>query len=126
MKRRAYQLSMMILGFLVVANADAVEPRPDVVLIVADNLGHGDLSCYGCPDSTRRTSTDCRTGRAVHELLFQWTGVFADSHGPVHRSLPAEDSGTRMCTRDGQRRPLRRRHPSGGRSNLGLPPEESS
>jgi arylsulfatase A-like enzyme len=24
--------------------------RPNVVLIVADNLGHGDLSCYGCPD----------------------------------------------------------------------------
>ncbi len=24
--------------------------RPNIVLIVADNLGHGDLSCYGCPD----------------------------------------------------------------------------
>ena len=24
--------------------------KPDIVLIVADNLGHGDLSCYGCPD----------------------------------------------------------------------------
>lgn len=24
--------------------------RPDIVLIVADNLGYGDLSCYGCPD----------------------------------------------------------------------------
>jgi N-acetylgalactosamine-6-sulfatase len=23
---------------------------PNIVLIVADNLGHGDLSCYGCPD----------------------------------------------------------------------------
>lgn len=29
----------------------AAEPtRPDIVLIMADNLGHGDLSCYGCPD----------------------------------------------------------------------------
>ena len=26
------------------------EDRPNVLLIVADNLGHGDLSCYGCPD----------------------------------------------------------------------------
>lgn len=26
------------------------EPPPDIVLIVADNLGHGDLSCYGCSD----------------------------------------------------------------------------
>jgi len=31
------------------ATADA---KPDIVLIVADNLGHGDLSCYGCPDIT--------------------------------------------------------------------------
>ena len=32
--------------------APAAEPskRPDIILIVADNLGHGDLSCYGCPD----------------------------------------------------------------------------
>jgi N-acetylgalactosamine-6-sulfatase len=32
--------------------APAAEPskKPDIVLIVADNLGNGDLSCYGCPD----------------------------------------------------------------------------
>jgi N-acetylgalactosamine-6-sulfatase len=30
----------------------AAEPatKPDILLIMADNLGHGDLSCYGCPD----------------------------------------------------------------------------
>lgn len=28
----------------------AADERPDIVLIVADNLGNGDLSCYGCPD----------------------------------------------------------------------------
>ena len=26
------------------------EKKPDIILIVGDNLGHGDLSCYGCPD----------------------------------------------------------------------------
>jgi N-acetylgalactosamine-6-sulfatase len=34
-----------------VSHSGAQSPgRPDIVLIVADNLGHGDLSCYGCPD----------------------------------------------------------------------------
>jgi N-acetylgalactosamine-6-sulfatase len=28
----------------------AEDPPPSVLLIVADNLGYGDLSCYGCPD----------------------------------------------------------------------------
>ncbi len=37
--------------FLCAESTTADEPqKPDIVLIMADNLGHGDLSCYGCPD----------------------------------------------------------------------------
>lgn len=50
--------------------------KPDIILIVGDNLGHGDLSCYGCPDihtpnidvSPQRASdlqTSMRTGLSV-------------------------------------------------------------
>jgi arylsulfatase A len=42
--------SWLLLG-VCVDPVNAEESRkPDIVLIVADNLGHGDLSCYGCPD----------------------------------------------------------------------------
>jgi N-acetylgalactosamine-6-sulfatase len=36
----------------IAAHAEEVGPlrKPDIVLIVADNLGHGDLSCYGAKD----------------------------------------------------------------------------
>ncbi|MCA8995908.1 MAG: sulfatase-like hydrolase/transferase [Planctomycetaceae bacterium] len=38
-----------VLGGLGSALAEETR-KPDIVLIVADNLGYGDLSCYGCPD----------------------------------------------------------------------------
>ena len=46
----------VILAFLVAAPIvcdrafGGDDGHPDIVLIMADNLGHGDLSCYGCPD----------------------------------------------------------------------------
>ena len=44
--------AVCIIMLLLTANACQIEGagKPDIVLIVADNLGHGDLSCYGCPD----------------------------------------------------------------------------
>jgi N-acetylgalactosamine-6-sulfatase len=32
------------------AAAQTTASHPDIVLIMADNLGHGDVGCYGCPD----------------------------------------------------------------------------
>ncbi len=46
---------VLVIGLISLALSEYPAPllaaeRPNVVLIVADNLGHGDLSCYGCPD----------------------------------------------------------------------------
>ena len=49
MKTNLFALALFVVVSLTFAFA-AEPSRPDIVLIVADNLGHGDLSCYGCQD----------------------------------------------------------------------------
>ena len=43
-------VSPLLFVFLFASASTASQGKPDIVLIVADNLGHGDLSCYGCKD----------------------------------------------------------------------------
>jgi arylsulfatase A len=40
---------VLVLGCLL-AESKAQTERPNVVLILADDMGYGDLGCYGCPD----------------------------------------------------------------------------
>jgi arylsulfatase A len=39
----------MLVAFLVSSLADAAEPKPNFVVILCDDLGYGDLACYGHP-----------------------------------------------------------------------------
>ena len=41
--------SIAVLTLLVTGNAWADDPRPNVIFVIADDLGYGDLGCYGNP-----------------------------------------------------------------------------
>ena len=63
--------------------------RPNVLFILADDLGYGDLSCYGRPDYERPCSIGSRAGPEVHEQLFGGAGLHADALRVHHGSLSA-------------------------------------
>ncbi len=47
----------------------AQQPKPNIVLFFADDLGYGDISCYGCPD-IRTPHIDGIAGKGVRFVQF--------------------------------------------------------
>src|SRR5688500_9389654 len=53
--------------------ADAPRAKPNVVFILADDLGHGDVGCYGCPD-IRTPNIDALAAKGVRFTQFYSSG----------------------------------------------------
>jgi arylsulfatase A-like enzyme len=48
--RLVAQFCALLCAFVPLCEISAAADRPNVVLILADDMGYGDLGCYGCPD----------------------------------------------------------------------------
>src|SRR4051812_25203605 len=76
-RRRMRHVTLLVAAAALAAvpPAAAIDPapvRPNVVFILADDLGYGDLGCYGCPD-IRTPHTDRLAGLGV-----RLTGYYAN------------------------------------------------
>ena len=93
--------------------ASAADPQPNIVFILADDMGYADLSCYG-----RRDFTTPRIDRLAAQGI-KFTQAYANS---------AVCTATRTALITGRyqyRLPVGLEEPlaTGGRRNVGLPPE---
>ena len=73
--------------------------QPDVVMIVADDLGWGDVGCFGSTDLQHsRLGSTRPTRSALVELLRQLLRLLADPGIPANRLLSRSRWGSRRDT----------------------------
>ena len=77
------------LALLLVSSLSAAERPPNVVLIFADDLGYGDLGCFGAKDDPHaEPRPPGQGGRPLHRLLRRPGGLLRLADGPADRLLP--------------------------------------
>jgi arylsulfatase A-like enzyme len=93
--------------------ASAAQPRPNVLFILADDLGYGDLSCYGRPDY----KTPVLDALAKEGMRFTSAYAAAPVCTPTRCAYITGRYPQRLAV--GLEEPLRRASPP----NVGLPPD---
>src|SRR5947208_17160628 len=101
--RHALALGLSVLACLFAAASASAADRPNVVLILADDLGYGDLGCYGHPkfktpqldrlaaEGVRLTQFDCPMPFCAPTRASLMTGRYPGRCGMT--ANPAPDGG---------------------------------
>ena len=77
----AYLLALCLPALAVAMPADQPRPsHPNIIFLLSDDQGYGDLSCHGNPSSRRPTSTACMMKRGA--------SLTSTSALPVRRRVP--------------------------------------
>jgi hypothetical protein len=62
--------------------------RPNIVILLADDMGYGDLGCYGHPQiRTPNLDRNGHRGCAAHQLLRSGVRVHAVTRGAAHGAV---------------------------------------
>ena len=101
MKPLPFSLAILCLlsGPLDAAEAPRTPPRPNIVYILADDLGYGDLGCYNKDSEDPHAPPRPAGGRgdAVHRRARTDVGLHPDAvrdaHGPIRLALAAASAG---------------------------------
>lgn len=119
-------IALLIPSTLIVIARPVAASEPDIILIVADNLGHGDVGCYGCPD-IETPNIDRIAAQGVRLTQFYSNGPECSPTrtalltGRYQQRLPGLECalGTGNVGRYDDAIALAKQH------NLGLPPDET-
>src|SRR5437588_12958088 len=96
--RRSFS-ALLVLAFALVSSALAQTAPPNIVLILADDLGYGDVGFNGCPDiptpnidSIASNGVLCTDGYATHPFRSPSragliTGRYQQRFGPEHQPV---------------------------------------
>ena len=102
-------LWLILSSLAMTATAQDAPPRPNIVLIVADDLGYSDLGCYG--GEIRTPNLDALAERGLRFTQFYNGGRCCPSRASLMTGLYPHQAGVgRMTTDEGPQRPGYRGH----------------
>jgi hypothetical protein len=81
-------LSVILLVLVQTLASEASEPPPNIVLIVADDLGYGDVGCYGSTLNKTPHIDDLAVNGNRDELALHFFLSIADRTACPNRGMP--------------------------------------